>query len=66
MAEALKSHEIARAAAEGVAIALSARDASYSGPFHLICGRPPADLFEVIIGGDAGALRTMEVNKQAS
>jgi hypothetical protein len=66
MAGPLQSYEIARAAAEGVAIALSARDPEYRGPLHIICGRPPAELFNVSIGGDAGALRSMEVTKRES
>jgi len=66
MAGPLQAHEVARAAAEGVAIALSARDANYRGPVHIICGYPPAELFEVTIGGEPGALRSMEVNKRES
>ena len=66
MASPLQSHEIARAAAEGVAIALSARDAEFRGPVHIICGIPPAEMFEVAIGGEAGALRSMELKKQES
>jgi hypothetical protein len=66
MAGPLQSHEIARAAAEGVAIALSARDPEYRGPFHVICGRPPAELFDVSIGGEPGVLGSMEVTKRES
>lgn len=64
MARPLQSHEVARAAAEGVAIALSARDENFRGPIHIICGLPPAELFDVTIGGEPGALRSMEVNRQ--
>jgi hypothetical protein len=66
MAGRLEPHEIARAAAEGVAIALSARDAEYRGPTHIICGIPPFELFDVSIGGEPGALRSMEVTKRES
>jgi hypothetical protein len=66
MAGPLQAHEIARAAAEGVAIALSARDPEYRGPVHIICGIPPAEFFNASIGGDAGALRVTEVTKRES
>jgi hypothetical protein len=66
MAGPLQADEIARAAAEGVAIALSARDPEYHGLTHIICGRPPAELFDVSIGGEPGALRSMEVTKRES
>ncbi|MBV8530145.1 MAG: hypothetical protein JO104_02425 [Candidatus Eremiobacteraeota bacterium] len=67
MAGPLQSEEIARAAAEGVAIALSARDATFRGPIHIICGIPvDGELFEVTIGGEAGALRSTEMKKRES
>jgi len=46
MPDPIKPKEIAKFAAEGVAIALSARDASFRGPVHIICGIPP-DVFKV-------------------
>jgi hypothetical protein len=39
MSEVLSSKEIAKFAAQGVAIALRARDEHYIGPISLICGR---------------------------
>jgi hypothetical protein len=60
MARPLKPHEVARAAAEGVAIALSARDATYRGPFHIICGYPANEelekLFRVEFAADVGGV----------
>lgn len=46
MSEPLKPKEIARFAAEGVAIALAARNEKVHGLTHIICGRP-AELFKV-------------------
>ena len=66
----LKPEEVARAAAEGVAIALRTRDALYRGPYHIICGYPPNDepgvAFRVTLEPDeTGALRAGAMEQQA-
>jgi hypothetical protein len=48
MTSKVDAHKIARAAAEGVAIALAAREAPPRFPFHIICGIPP-EIFEVTL-----------------
>ncbi len=60
MPNPLKPEEVARFAAEGVAIALQARDASYRGPTHIICGFPP--------NGDRGVLYrvSLETDEQGT
>jgi hypothetical protein len=66
MSKALNSKEIAKFAAQGVSIALRARDEQYKGPFHIICGIPPDEIYKVIIEADAegnlqvGSVRTQE------
>ena len=62
MSEALNPKEIARAAAQGVAIALNARSASPGAakealflPPHIICGIPPA-IFEVSLKPDSAGV----------
>jgi hypothetical protein len=63
MPDPIKPKEIAKFAAEGVAIALSARDANFRGPFHIICGIPP-DIFNVeILADQQGALRTGKIEE---
>jgi hypothetical protein len=50
MAAAIDARKIARAAAEGVAIALAAREGpAIHGPFHIICGLPPEVIFDVTL-----------------
>jgi hypothetical protein len=66
MSDPLKPDEIARYAAEGVAIALSARDRNYRGPVHIICGIPPV-LFDVELQADQeGTLRAGKVVEHKS
>jgi hypothetical protein len=62
MSEALTPKEIARAASQGVAIALNARKPKPHAnteelfiPPHLICGIPPA-IFEVALKADSAGL----------
>lgn len=50
----IEPRELARFAAEGVAIALKAREPRFRGPAHIYCGIPP-EIFEVTIVGEAGA-----------
>lgn len=64
MSEALNPKEIARAAAQGVAIALNARSAAPGAvkdalfvPPHLICGIPPV-IFEVALKPDSAGVYT--------
>jgi hypothetical protein len=66
----LKPEEVARAAAEGVAIALRTRDAEFRGPYHIICGYPPNDdigiMFQVTLEADeTGAMRAGAMEQQA-
>ena len=62
------AHKIARAAAEGVAIALAAREAPPHFPFHIVCGIPP-EIFEVSLeasrelGVKVGAIKPQQVQK---
>jgi len=63
MAEPLKAKEIAKFAAEGVAIALKARDQNFRGPFHIICGLPPDDIFQVELGNQQGAVAAVNVKE---
>ena len=50
----IEAQKLARAAAQGVAIALKAREqAPIRGSFQIICGIPTA-LFEVTINADQG------------
>jgi hypothetical protein len=60
MPNPLKPEEVARFAAEGVAIALKARDASYRGTIHIICGFPR--------NGDLGAIYrvSLETDEQGT
>jgi hypothetical protein len=51
MTSKVNAHTIARAAAEGVAIALAARETPPRFPFHIICGIPP-EIFEVTLEAD--------------
>lgn len=62
MSEALTPKEIARAASQGVAIAVNARKPKPHAnteelfiPPHLICGIPPA-IFEVALKADSAGL----------
>ncbi len=66
----LKADEVARAAAEGVAIALRARDPLYRGPIHIICGIPVngefGTLFRVTLEADeSGAMRAGAMEEHA-
>ena len=63
MSEPLKPREIAKYAAEGVAIAMRARAAQFRGPFHIICGIPP-EIFNVELQADQqGALRAGKIEE---
>jgi hypothetical protein len=63
MPDPIKPKEIAKFAAEGVAIALSARNANFRGPIHIICGIPP-DVFNVeILADQQGALRAGKIEE---
>jgi hypothetical protein len=63
MPDPLNSKEIAKFAAEGVAIALAARDERFHGPIHIICGRP-TELFRIEIKADQlGAVRPGQVQE---
>jgi hypothetical protein len=68
MAGPLKAEEVAKFAAEGVAIALKARDPNYRGPIHIICGLPVDNqIFRVEITADQqGALRAGSVQEHQS
>jgi hypothetical protein len=68
MAGPLKAEEIAKFAAEGVAIALTARDPNYRGPIHIICGFPvDREMFRVeIIADQQGALRAGNIQEHQS
>lgn len=65
-ASKVDAHKVARAAAEGVAIALAAREAPPRWPFHIICGIPP-EIFEVTLeagregGVQVGAVKATQV-----
>lgn len=68
MSSKVNAHTIARAAAEGVAIALAARETPPRFPFHIICGIPP-EIFEVTLeaeremGVKVGAIRAQQAEK---
>ncbi len=58
--------EIARFAAEGVAIALKAREPEWRGPVHIICGIPP-EIFQVTLQGNPEGTVSVSVGeRQAS
>jgi len=66
MPEPIKPKELAKFAAEGVAIALGARDANFRGPIHIICGIPP-DIFNVeILADQQGGLRAGKIEEHKS
>jgi hypothetical protein len=68
MTSKVEAHRIARAAAEGVAIALAARETPPRWPFHIVCGIPP-EIFEVTLQGSpelgvqVGAIRPHAIQK---
>lgn len=70
MAESLSHKELARFAAQGVAIALEARQegarAAYRGPNHIICGIPPY-LYKVdLVGEQEGTVRVGNIQEHAA
>jgi hypothetical protein len=67
MTSKVHAHTIAKAAAEGVAIALAARETPPRFPFHIICGLP-TEIFEVTLEGrengvQVAAIRAQQVQK---
>lgn len=64
MAGPLKPEEVAKFAAEGVAIALTARDPNYRRPVHIICGLPlNKEMFRVEITADQAAPCPREISR---
>ncbi|HUI22138.1 MAG TPA: hypothetical protein VLZ74_13975 [Methylocella sp.] len=61
------ARKIAKAAAEGVAIALAAREEPpIHGPFHIICGIPP-EVFEITLESEqAGGFKVGAIKPQAA
>ena len=69
MPEALNYKEIAKFAAQGVAIALRARDENYRGPMHILAGHDHGngkpELYKVTLQADAhGSLQIGNIEKQ--
>jgi hypothetical protein len=64
MPDPLKPKEIAKFAAEGVAIALTARGATFSGPHHIICGEPQFLYNVEILADQQGALRVGKIEEK--
>jgi len=64
MPDPLKPNEIAKFAAEGVAIALKARDASYRGTLHIICGDPKVIYNVEIVADQQGNLHPGKIEEK--
>ncbi len=60
----LAPRQIAQAAADGVALALKAREEFVFGPIHIICGLPAGPIYEFSVGGDRENT-TVEIRESA-
>jgi hypothetical protein len=63
-ASKVDAQKIARAAAQGVVIALSAREEAPTGEFHIICGIPREIFDATIVSDPAGGFKVSGLQPQ--